>query len=750
MWLCCLPLAYASSSALALDQGWEYRWGDSLFNEQNQPLWALTEEPEAWTSIGFPSNPPERRGQRNAWFRITLPEGDWADPVLYIYSVDLITQVFLEDQLIYQYGEFREDGSGDFRGWPWHQISLPQGFQGQRLYFRVYSNYSDIGLWGEVKIMDQPDLTYFVLQNSVKALISGGISILVALLAFVFAWFPGSRRSFGAIGLFALGSGFMVIAESQARLLLMNAPLTWNYLGAAGYYSLPLAMALLLEQWLSGKTALWIRRVWQLHLVYLVLALALSGMGLINLSTTFPVFDVLLLITLTLMFTMLAPQLGKLNLEETGIVAAFAIFAVFLVVDMLVAHNFLPWARVPVSWGALAFSLVVVTLSLRHYGHTQKRLTRLNMELEAKVQDRTQALERLAAKERERAQILSYENEKNRILADIVSQLEKCNRLEDGFSILARTLPNYAEPLAGSLYLRTPQSNVYRQWATWRHNRKGSLPTLPLELDVLPPASQPETDETRETPLQVNFESRPHWCFHLALEHLQYGRIPCGALMLALPESLSEPQTHSNQSLLFLALKQAIERVSVVLSSLALREQLQTLSYEDGLTGLKNRRYFDELLTHELAVAARNEAPLAIIIADIDHFKDFNDRHGHPAGDTALKAVAKAFLDEFRESDTLARYGGEEFVLILPGANAEQAAERAEVLRQSVEQLELIHEAQPLSKLTLSLGIASWPEQTSRAHDLLSRADKALYLAKQRGRNRIEWLPDDSPPRDSS
>lgn len=415
MWLCCLPLANASSSALPLDQGWEYRWGDSPFNDQDQPVWALTDETEAWSTIGFPSNPPDRRGQRNAWFRISLPDGNWSEPVLYINSVDLITQVFLEDRLIYQYGEFRADGSGEFRGWPWHQIPLPQGFQGKRLNFRVYSDYSDIGLWGEVKIMDQADLTLFILENSIKALISGGISILVALLAFVFAWFPGSRRSFGAIGLFALGSGFMIIAESQARLLLMNAPLTWNYLGAAGYYSLPLAMALLLEQWFSGKTALWIRRVWQLHLVYLLVALALSAIGLVNLSSTFPVFDALLVLSLALLFSLLSPQLGKLNFEEASIVIAFAIFSVFLVIDMLVAHNFLPWVRVPVSWGALAFSLVVIALSLRHYGNTQKRLARLNLELENKVKDRTFALERLAEKERERAQILSFENEKTEL-----------------------------------------------------------------------------------------------------------------------------------------------------------------------------------------------------------------------------------------------------------------------------------------------------------------------------------------------
>lgn len=740
-----MPLALASAATFPLIEGWEYRWGDSPFNDQNQPLWTLSEEPEAWSSIGFPSNPPDRRGQRNVWFRITLPEGDWADPVLYIYSVDLITQVYLEDSLIYQYGEFRADGSGDFRGWPWHQIPLPEGFQGQPLFFRIYSDYSDIGLWGEVKIMDRPDLTFFILENSVKALISGGISILVAPLAFVFAWFPGSRRNFGAIGLFALGSGIMIIAESQARLLLMNTPLIWNYLGAAGYFSLPLAMALLLEQWFTGKTARWIRRIWQLHLLYLFLALSLSALGLVNLSSTFPVFDVLLLITLTLVFSLLAPQLTRLNLERASIVGSFAIFSILLVIDMLVAHNFLPWARVPVSWGALAFSLVVITLSLRHYGNTQKRLQRLNQELENKVMERTLALESLAERERERSRMLSYENEKNRILAEIISQLDRCNRLEEGYSILANTLPDYVQPLAGSLYLRMPQSMLFRQWTTWQNTARDALPTLPLDLDSLPLAGQHDTESNKATPQESNLESWPHWCFHFDLEHLQYGRIQCGALLLALPEFLSSPQTHSNQHLLFLTLKQAMERISVVLSNLALREQLQTLSYEDSLTGLKNRRYFDELLNHELAVAARNEAPLALIIADIDHFKEFNDQHGHPAGDTALKAVAQAFLNEFRESDTLARYGGEEFVLILPGASAEQAAQRAEALRVAVEQLELFHDSQPLSKLTLSLGIASWPGQTSRAHDLLNRADKALYQAKQRGRNRVECLADDAP-----
>ncbi len=115
-----------------------------------------------------------------------------------------------------------------------------------------------------------------------------------------------------------------------------------------------------------------------------------------------------------------------------------------------------------------------------------------------------------------------------------------------------------------------------------------------------------------------------------------------------------------------------------------LLEELQKFSYEDALTGLKNRRYFDQLFEHESAVAQRNDLPLSLLIVDIDHFKRFNDTHGHEAGDNALKIVAGILQNQFRESDIVCRYGGEEFVVVMPGATSEAARDKANQLCEAV------------------------------------------------------------------
>ena len=104
--LALLMPALAHAASQPVTQGWEYRWGDSPFTEDGIPEWVLQDAPGKWQSIGFPSNPPGREGRENVWFRVTLPTGEWQEPVLYIFSVDLIVQVWVKGEKIYQYGEF--------------------------------------------------------------------------------------------------------------------------------------------------------------------------------------------------------------------------------------------------------------------------------------------------------------------------------------------------------------------------------------------------------------------------------------------------------------------------------------------------------------------------------------------------------------------------------------------------------------------------------------------------------------------
>jgi diguanylate cyclase (GGDEF)-like protein len=176
--------------------------------------------------------------------------------------------------------------------------------------------------------------------------------------------------------------------------------------------------------------------------------------------------------------------------------------------------------------------------------------------------------------------------------------------------------------------------------------------------------------------------------------------------------------------------------------------QLERLSTLDTLTGLANRRRFDEVLRHEWRRAAREGSPLSLVFCDIDNFKAYNDGYGHLAGDECLVKVARAVSTASnRPGDLAARYGGEEFVLILPGTSEEGARTLAERLRQRVADLAIPHAHSHLAPhLTISLGVASAvPRPGSDPADLLDLADRALYAAKEEGRNRVKVLRPPAP-----
>ncbi|HET8705527.1 MAG TPA: diguanylate cyclase [Pseudomonadales bacterium] len=164
---------------------------------------------------------------------------------------------------------------------------------------------------------------------------------------------------------------------------------------------------------------------------------------------------------------------------------------------------------------------------------------------------------------------------------------------------------------------------------------------------------------------------------------------------------------------------------------------LKTLAATDFLTGLLNRREFMTRSVIELARSWRYNTPLAIIMLDVDHFKQINDNFGHLAGDEALRRLADICRDEFRQVDVIGRLGGEEFAICLPNTallGAEQVADR---LRLRVAQLDRPYQGLPL-KFTVSIGVAALDGNDRQITDILDRADKALYRAKQRGRNRVE------------
>lgn len=179
------------------------------------------------------------------------------------------------------------------------------------------------------------------------------------------------------------------------------------------------------------------------------------------------------------------------------------------------------------------------------------------------------------------------------------------------------------------------------------------------------------------------------------------------------------------------------DAMSLALSNIALREKLRTQALRDPLTGLYNRRYMEDILERSVNLAERGRSPLSAVMIDLDHFKLLNDEHGHALGDAVLREVAAAIVGAIRPCDVACRYGGEELLVILPDCSMDDAALKANVLRARIESLSENHGC----RVTASFGVATIPDSSSTAGDLLAAADAALYRAKQEGRNRVIAAP---------
>jgi diguanylate cyclase (GGDEF)-like protein len=184
-------------------------------------------------------------------------------------------------------------------------------------------------------------------------------------------------------------------------------------------------------------------------------------------------------------------------------------------------------------------------------------------------------------------------------------------------------------------------------------------------------------------------------------------------------------------------LRQLIQLTGMAVATLNLRIRLENQSIRDSLTGLFNRHFMQISLDREVSRAARRNQSLAVLMLDVDHFKNFNDTFGHAAGDTVLKAVADLFRASIRSEDVACRYGGEEFAIIIPDVTQAGAFDRAEAIRQGVANLRVPLEQETFSELTVSIGIAIYPNDGEASDLLLRRADLALYRAKRQGRNQV-------------
>lgn len=344
---------------------WEYRWGDSPF-ERNIPLWTTANiNSNKWEKINFPSNPPNRDQETNVWYRVQLPKTLTKDPTLYIFSIDLISQVYYKSKLIYHFGDFDEQGKGEFKGWPWHMISLPTNSEGEYLYFRVYSNYIDIGLWGEILISSKGYLFKKILKDDIPKIMIGSIAAFVGLL-FMLSFTSRFRRiELFILGLLFLAQGIEILVSVKVIQIYLYYPLLKQYLLAIAFFFFPVGIALFMDRSIKEKVPFnLIKKLWQVHLLYLICAIIGSLIGIYDIASTYEYFDILYnfisfpILTLFMVYFFL-----KGDKETKIITSSFLIISIYWLYSSLIAYGIVPWAEYP-SHIAIFSCLLLLTYSI--------------------------------------------------------------------------------------------------------------------------------------------------------------------------------------------------------------------------------------------------------------------------------------------------------------------------------------------------------------------------------------------------
>lgn len=198
----------------------------------------------------------------------------------------------------------------------------------------------------------------------------------------------------------------------------------------------------------------------------------------------------------------------------------------------------------------------------------------------------------------------------------------------------------------------------------------------------------------------------------------------------------AQPNSFNDNDVQFFS--EVAEQIAIAVEKAYIYKNARDISMRDELTGMYNRRYFFDYIEKELSRAKRYKKHFSVLMIDIDHFKNFNDKNGHLLGDDAIKQTAKLLSDKLRTADVVARYGGEEFVCLLPETAKDRAAIVAEKIRKAVENSKYNGgENQPSGKVSVTIGAATWPDDAKSAIELIDCADKALYLGKSRGRNMV-------------
>ena len=361
----------------------------------------------------------------------------------------------------------------------------------------------------------------------------------------------------------------------------------------------------------------------------------------------------------------------------------------------------------------------------------QEKVCELNTGLEQRVAQRTQELARSDEQLRGSLEEMQEYTKEIEAINELVQLLQSCLTLDEARQQASRILQQFFP--SGAMLMLNPSRNLLEVVLSWGASAVKPGPFAPESCWALRKGCVHVVQPNNISLLCGHIEPASAAC-HLCVPMVAQGD-SLGVLSIDDPglcESITQPRLRRHKQELATTVA---EQISLAFANLTLRETLKYQSVRDPLTGLFNRRHMEEFLERELLRAARNAKPVTVLMIDIDRFKLFNDTFGHEAGDILLRELGSVLNSITRGGDIACRYGGEEFLLILAEASLETGCERAAKLREQVANLQIGYRGETLRRITVSIGVAAFPQHGTSAAPLLRSADEALYRAKAGGKD---------------
>lgn len=327
---------------------------------------------------------------------------------------------------------------------------------------------------------------------------------------------------------------------------------------------------------------------------------------------------------------------------------------------------------------------------------------------------------------------VTRQNREIALLGNMNDFLQNSANEKEAYAAISQAAEQLFPDDSGAVFVLSASRDVLEAAVAWGELRPANLVFLPSDCWA---------HRRGQSHLVLNHEQR---CAHVSADGHMYVCLPLLAQgetlgILHILDGVASADKAAEAAMLekFRLARQLADNIGLGIGNLKMRTTMRNLSIRDPLTGLFNRRYMEEALAQELHRAMRNNAQTAVIMIDIDHFKTFNDRYGHDGGDAVLRELGEFFSKHVRGSDVACRYGGEEFILILSLSSTEGARQRAERIREDAAHLIFKLANQAIGAITLSVGVAIFPDHASDAGELIKAADIALYQAKRDGRNQV-------------